>query len=412
MAVQAGSPTAGFSVRLCRLDRGPGRRCRRGGPERRHPGRARVVALRAPAAARGRRADVPGRGRPQPQPPRRAGIRGRRRARAPAGTARPTRARDARPAVDPRPLRLVHRPLQRRQLHVEHARRVGRRRPRPHRHRPRLRCRRPRSCGRLRRRQPRPAGGDAAPRPRPQLPPERPLLRHRAHDGARARRARDRDRRVRAVQPLDPAGPDRAARPRPPFALDRGAAARERGAVPDDVRRGAHRDHALRPHGQDPLRQPLGGVAVRLFRAGDDRQAPDDVPAPGRRRSRRRGLRSADPGRAGLVPPRNQLRDQDGLDGRRPRRHRTRPRRGRQAGLRDRDGRGRDRAAPTRGAAASKPEARSDRPARRRRRPRLQQHADRDRRLHGACARARGDRLDAPLAISTRSARPPTGPRC
>ena len=36
--------------------------------------------------------------------------------------------------------------------------------------------------------------------------------------------------------------------------------------------------------GQDPLRQPLGGVAVRLFRAGDDRQAADDVPAPGRRR--------------------------------------------------------------------------------------------------------------------------------
>ena len=77
-------------------------------------------------------------------------------------------------------------------------------------------------------------------------------------------------------------------------------------------------------------------------------------------------------------------------------RHCTRPRRGRQARLRDRDGRGRDRTAPARGAAASEPEARGDRPARRRRRPRLQQHADRDRRLHGARARASGHRLDAP----------------
>ena len=118
--------------------------------------------------------------------------------------------------------------------------------------------RRPGGGRRLRRRQPCAARGDAAARPRPQLPRERPLLPHRPRDRVRARGSRGRRRCVRALQPVAPAGPDRAARTRTPLALDRGAAARERGALPDDVRSGADRDHAVRPRRQDHDRQPLG----------------------------------------------------------------------------------------------------------------------------------------------------------
>ena len=114
---------------------------------------------------------------------------------------------------------------------------------------------------------------------------------------------------------------------------------------------------------------------------------PDDVAA-GRRPVRRRGE-----GRARLVPT---LRDQVWLDRCRAPRDRARPRRRRKAQLPDRHGRGRDGAAPARGAAAAEPEAGGDRPPGRRRRARLQQHADRDRRLHRARPRARADRLHPP----------------
>ena len=244
-----------------------------------------------PAAARRPRAAFPRFRRPQPQPPRGARVRRRRRARAPAGAARPARARDRRAAVDPRSLRLVHRAVQHRQLPAERPGGLARRRSRPGRRRSRL-CRRgPRRRSRVRRGQPPAPGRDAAARPRPQLSPERALLRDRPRDGARPRRARDRGRRVHDVQPVDPAGPDRPARPRSPLALDDGAAARERGALPDDVRRGSDRDHALRPGRPHPLREPVGGVDVRLLRGGAGGQAADDLPAPGRPRGRRPGVR-------------------------------------------------------------------------------------------------------------------------
>ena len=76
------------------------------------------------------------------------------------------------------------------------------------------------------------------------VPRERPLLLDRARDRVRARRARRGRRGLRRVQSLAPARADRAARARPPLALDGRAPARERGAVPDDVRVRADRDDA------------------------------------------------------------------------------------------------------------------------------------------------------------------------
>ena len=221
------------------------------------------------------------------------------------------------------------------------------------------------------------------------------------------RRARRCGRRVRRVQSLAPAHPDRTARARPPLTLHRRAAARERGAVPDDVRVRADGDDACRRRRLGDGREPLARSAPGLHRGG---VPPTDARRPrasGRPREWRRKVRGAGSRRPGHLPARGAVRDEGRTHRDRAPRGRTRPRRGRQAVVRDRDGRGRDRAEATRGAAAAEPEARGDRPARRRRRARLQQHADGDRRLHGVRARARRHRLVAPLG----SGRDPQGDR-
>ena len=127
---------------------------------------------------------------------------------------------------------------------------------------------------------------------------ERPLLLVRARDRTRARRPRCSGRSLRPLQPLDPARADRAARACSPIARHGGAAARERGALPDHVRRGADSDHAVRPRRQSPRREPLRGIAVRLRRAGARGQAPDRAAASGRRCRRKRSVRRAGEGRA------------------------------------------------------------------------------------------------------------------
>ena len=156
--------------------------------------------------------------------------------------------------------------LQPLELHAQRARCLGRRRCSRSRRRRHVRAGRT-ACRRgLRRRQPHAARDHAAARPRAHVPRERPLLRDRARNRVRARVARRGRRRLHRVQPLAPAGPDRTARARPPLALDRRAAARERGAVPDDVRVRSDRDDAARRRRLDHGGESLARSATRLHR--------------------------------------------------------------------------------------------------------------------------------------------------
>ena len=128
MAVPASSPPVCFSLPLRRPRRPGGRRrgdhCRR----RRHVDETRVVGLCGPASARRGGASLPRPCRPEPQPPCRAGVRGRGSARPAAAPGRGARRRLAHPARDPRPLPVVHPDVQHRELHAQRSRSLARRR--------------------------------------------------------------------------------------------------------------------------------------------------------------------------------------------------------------------------------------------------------------------------------------------
>ena len=294
MAVETSRSAArarGRVRRRRRRRRGRGHR-RVGGRQR--PDEVRVDVLPAALPARSAGAALSRRRRPESQLPYRARVHRRRCARPAAGAARRARRRPPPAGGVERPDPLVHQGLQPLQLHARRPRRLGCRGRDRHRERRLVRPRRPARRGRLRRLQPPAARDHAAARPRAHVPRERPLLRDRARNRVRARRARRRRRGVRRVQSLAPAGPDRTARARAPLTLHRCAAARERGAVPDDVRVRADRDDARRRRRLGDEREPLARSAPGLHRGGAPRAGARRPRASGRPRERRREVRGAD----------------------------------------------------------------------------------------------------------------------
>ena len=112
-------------------------------------------------------------------------------------------------------------------------------------------------CGRLGRldsRQPLCPGDHASPRTRDELPGERALLAEDDGDGPRRRIARRGARELLAVESLADAGRDRTARRLASVALDPVPAARQRGAVPGDVRVGRDWHRRARPRRPDRRR--------------------------------------------------------------------------------------------------------------------------------------------------------------
>ena len=169
--------------------------------------------------------------------------------------------------VSSRSASLVHPGLQPLELHAQRSRCLGRRRCRRSRRRRHVCAGRTARRRGLRRRQPHAARDHAAARPRPHVPRERALLARPASGSSSCSPCSAwPSGRLHRVQSLAPAGPDRPARARPPLALDRRAPARERGAVPDDVRVRADRDDAARRRRLGDGGEPLARGAPRLHR--------------------------------------------------------------------------------------------------------------------------------------------------